>query len=170
MKTYSVNKICDVYLYRLYKLEKNKKSPEFLVNILYKRGIYFDNNIVNETLEILINKNFISLIEGYNCTFTYGKKKDKRLIFPWRKINSKKFFDDFFSEDFLNKIEGRNYLYKLTIQGKNFVQNSQFLDIVGQLECKKKKEEWVKLFWSFIIILVSGIILAYFTYRFFQND
>jgi hypothetical protein len=159
MKTYSVNKICDIYLYRLYKLEKKKKKPEFLIEILSKKGIFFDNHIIIRTIGILIEKAFISQVEGLG-TYTYGKKSFNKNILNWFKNDRKKTIDEFFGEDFLNKIEGQNNLYELTIQGRNFVQNNQIFDIEGKIEKKRERENWKNRIWGYIFGVLTGLTIA----------
>lgn len=159
VKTFSVEKICDIYLSSLYKLDKKNKSPKFLVDILSRRGVFFNNEIINRTVEKLSEKDFIYLVEG-ECSYTYGKKKDKIIYRPWKKLLNNNAIDDFLSEDFFNRIEGKNNLYKITIKGKNFVQNNQVFDIEGKLEKKRTREIWMNRIWSFIIGVFTGIVIV----------
>ncbi len=59
-KTFTVDKIADTYLARLLKLEKKKKRTEFLNEILDNQNIYYDQEIIDKTIEKLTDKGLIN--------------------------------------------------------------------------------------------------------------
>ena len=150
IKTFTTDKICDVYLRHLYKSVAKGKETEFLNNILDNKRIYYDQQIIDEVAKKLLEKNLIIEIPGKSI-FSYGKRR------PMRGKKKKLTFDEVMAPDIEN-LEGVSNLYKLTKSGFNFIHNDQFFDEKGKQIEKTKIDKWIDRLISFLISVATTLV------------
>lgn len=152
IKTKSKEYIWDLFLKELYELENNNKNPEYLINILSSKKIFFNNATISQVINFLLQNDYIIEIEGVSG-FTHGRKFWRKSLFT-SKRQSKTLIDELIN----NKIEGRNYLYMLSEKGRNHIVNNQTFDLEGAKEKERKSEKWKDRFIGFTTGILSATI------------
>ncbi|NTS42746.1 hypothetical protein HRG84_17740 [Flavisolibacter sp. BT320] len=144
-KKMSVEAIADLYLYELSAREVKPVEGEvindvYLDSILSSRGVYYDQNIIEDVLRLLTGKSLIKLQNGVGASTGFYKGSDK--LFDY----------DFDPENIKSHVQ----LYVLTPKGRDFVEHKQHLDVEGErrkVENRKKIKE--RLIGAMISVLVA---------------
>ena len=153
-KTYTIDRIADVYLARLLKLEKKKKQNEFLNIILDNENIYYDQEIINGAIEKLTAKGLIGQIFGVS-KFGYGTKEPS-------KVKSKNVpLNEILTADFIKNLEGNVRLYELTNKGRNFVISDQFIDENGRKTRQEKRNKIICTTLKYIMGIIAAFATAW---------
>ncbi|WMN07436.1 hypothetical protein QYS48_28740 [Marivirga arenosa] len=133
-KTYNLDKICDIFLKELYKSECENLKPVSLPEILEKRKIYYDNQLVNETISKLEREDYIKKLKN-NTRFLYLPAGMKS------------------SNDFIQTVKntcGAVYYYTLKNRGRSFVKTRQKFD----KSISKTKSDYIVLLFDLILSLL----------------
>lgn len=153
-KTFTVDKIADTYLERLLKLEKKKKRTEFLNEILDNQNVYYDQEIINKTIEKLTDKGLITNIFGVS-KFSYATKepvKGKIKNVPLTEI---------LTADFIKNLEGSVGLYELTNKGRNFIMSNQVIDEEGKKLKREQREKWYERIFGFVAGIIATLLTTW---------
>lgn len=161
IKKKSIDSICDNYLRYLYRLERKEKALEGLPEILNKKRIFYDPDIINSVIKKLVSLEYIEKTEDI-CTFFYGLKGYKIGLFK-NKSPKRSLHEEILSDDFLNNIEGRINCYKLTRKGRSFIQNDQFLNEEILANKKKWREKFIEKIIDNIFVIIITIITSVIT-------
>lgn len=152
-KTFTVDKIADTYLARLLKLEKKKKRTEFLNEILDTQNAYYDQEIINKAIEKLTDKGLITNIIGVS-KFSYVTKepaKGKAKNVPLTEI---------LNTNFLENLEGKVGLYKLSNKGRNFVLSNQVIDEDRKKLRREHREKWFDRIFGFVARIIAPLLMT----------
>jgi hypothetical protein len=148
-KTNTIDKICDIYLGRLLKLENEEKRTEFLVDILDKKGVYYDQETIDDVIKKLKGKDLIEKVFGVSASSYETKKKlEVKEVMPPDHIKS--------NLDSLSKLKISVDLYVLTNKGRSFVKKRQIIDLDGKRIRQENKKKWLDRIFGFI----SGILVT----------
>lgn len=153
-KTFTIDKIADTYLARLLKLEKKKKRTEFLNEILDDQNVYYDQEIIDKTIEKLTDKGLVTNIFGVS-KFSYATKepaKGKMKNVPLTEI---------LTTDFIRNLEGSVGLYELTNKGRNFVLSNQVLDEDGKKLRREQREKWFDRIFGFVAGIIATMLTTW---------
>jgi hypothetical protein len=153
-KTFTVDKIADTYLARLLKLEKKKKRTEFLNEILDKQNVYYDQEIIDKTIEKLTDKGLVTNIFGVS-KFSYAANepaKGKTKNVPLTEI---------LTTDFIKNLEGSVGLYELTNKGRNFVLSNQVIDEDGRKLRLEQREKWFDRIFGFVAGIIATLLTTW---------
>lgn len=153
-KTFTVDKIADTYLARLLKLEKKKTRTEFLNEILDKQNVYYDQEIIDKTIEKLTDKGLVTNIFGVS-KFSYATKepaKGKTKNVPLTEI---------LTTDFIKNLEGSVGLYELTNKGRNFVLSNQVIDEDGKKLRLEQREKWFDRIFGFVAGIIATLLTTW---------
>lgn len=153
-KTFTVDKIADTYLARLLKLEKKKKRTEFLNEILDNQNVYYDQEIIDKTIEKLTDKGLITNIIGVS-KFSYATKepvKGKIKNVPLTEI---------LTADFIKNLEGSVGLYELTNKGRNFIMSNQVIDEEGKKLRREKREKRYDRIFGFVAGIIATLLTTW---------
>lgn len=153
-KTFTVDKIADTYLARLLKLEQKKVRTEFLNEILDRQNIYYDQEIIDKTIEKLTDKALITNIIGVS-KFSYATKetaKGETKNVPLTEI---------LTADFIKNLEGSVGLYELTNKGRNFVLSNQVIDEDGKKLRREHIEKWIDRIFGFVAGIIATLLTTW---------
>lgn len=148
----TTDKICDIYLSRLSKIEGKKKNIETLDEILDNQRVYYDQEIINSVVNKLTTRNLIVQVIGKSL-FSYGKRE------PIKTKNEIVSFSEAFT--FPKDIEGNVGIYELTKKGRNFVMNRQVVDEDGRRIKKERNEKLLDKFKGFLFGVVTTIVTSW---------
>ena len=143
-KMASKEKIADLYLYELKKMEKSMSYEKVnLTLLLDKKKIYYNQKILNDTLVLLEQLGLTRLLPDNFAGTSYDKKQ--------KKIDNVKVFIP---------------MYQLTEAGKDFVSHKQRLDLETVKKRAEIKSKWIERIIAALIAIAVFIIGNFIKERF----
>lgn len=161
-KTYSVEKIADIYLSALAKGAIQDKSY-LLPDILREQRIFFDEGIIAGVIQILESRKYI-IGEGkaYSYTVLKPSSEAKEIIIS-------------VIEDYVNS-EPKNVdftlilrYYRITPAGARFVRLGQILDIQGKTAQETERKKWIERIITSVIALATTLLTMVVKSVFFEK-
>jgi hypothetical protein len=152
-KTYSTEKIADIYLSAL-ALDEGQGKSSVLPEVLRLQNIYFDQEIIEGVIQLLENRKYIEetgFVSSYVLLRLPGDKSDviiQSILPDSLKPNNASV------ADFSSVVKG----YKITGPGARFVRLGQVIDIQGKIEREAERKKWKERLVTSAIALAISIL------------
>jgi hypothetical protein len=148
-KTYSTEKIADVYLAAL-ALDEGQSKSSVLPEVLRLQNIYFDQEIIAGVIELLENRKYIEETGFVSSYVLFQFPGDKRGVIIQSILPDSLKPNNSLVADFSSVVKG----YKITGPGARFVRLGQVIDVQGKIEREAERKKWKER------LLTSAIALA----------
>nr|GFA88547.1 hypothetical protein [Tanacetum cinerariifolium] len=148
-KTYSTEKIADVYLATL-ALDEGQGKDSVLPEVLRLQNIYFDQEIIAGVIQLLENRKYIEETGFVSSYILLQLPGDKRGVIIQSILPGSLKPNNSSVADFSSVVKG----YKITGPGARFVRLGQVIDVQGKIEREAERKKWkerlhIKRHWLF---------------------
>ena len=169
-KSYSLEKVADVYLAELEKAAHDHYPALFLSEVLRKQSIFFDRGIIEGVLKLLESRNYIVYTGAQTLYFLITDSDYDRLL-PSKTSTIEELVEYVknLPKTVPDGISASIKEYKITGEGARFVRLGQVLDVAGKLEREAESKKWRERWVTAGIAFSASILTMVVKWFFFDN-
>jgi hypothetical protein len=168
-KTYSIEKIADIYLAVLVKdaptISRNPTVTHdyALPEILRNEGVYFDEEIIAGAIQLLVDRKYI-LETGEEAEYTVTKIPGEIDLIVEGIMTSPREVNPLYI-DFQLTVK----YFRITASGTRFVRLGQVIDVQGKIEREVERKKWKERWITSAIALAASVFTMLVKWFFFDK-